>query len=589
MSSDLAGFVPVQGIVAINNSGQVVYTFGTDEGFAWASETLVYSNGTYTTLNVLPDHPNQLIPITQTIAINNSGQIAGNYDNGTTPLGGPQGFLYSNGISTTLTDPSAIGPTQSSGGRTHLNGTNVSISDDFSSLKFAGAINDNGQVVGAYVDGTGVHGFLYSNGTYTTLDAPSATNGVDPFGFGIPLGTSAVAINNSGQVVGDYTDATSTLHGFLYSAGTYINLSGPLVSAPGGTLATAINNSGQVVGNYHDSAGSSHGFLYSNGSYITVDDPNDTFGSTSLVGINNIGEVIGNYTNTSFAEQGFVFSGGTYTQISDPLGTEGTFLQSINDLGQIAGYYVDSSRVQHAFEANPPATPPTTIQQEIAGLYAAVYNRTADASGVQYWDNVVAQQPDASGVTVASAANTPISTSDASLLGQLFVATQSAYFSQTYGNLNDSDFVNALYLNMGGQNAETPSAIAYWQNIIQTGEASGLSVQNARAAMVGQFVHDLIDVDLTQWTTLLTPSELETTILRQAVVNNKLAVSLAYVAASANPNGSFLNAHVVGDAAFQAEIRALTGVAVDPSTATVQITGINQAVADHNLADIQPV
>jgi hypothetical protein len=141
---------------------------------------------------------------------------------------------------------------------------------------------------------------------------------------------------------------------------------------------------------------------------------------------------------------------------------------------------------------------------------------------------------------------------------------------------------------MGGQNAETPSAITYWENIIQAGETSGLSVQNARASMVGQFVHDLIDVDLTQWTTLLTPSELETTILRQATVDNKLEVSLAYVTASATPNGSFLNAQVVGDAAFQAEVRALTGVAVDPFTATVQITGINQAVAYHNLADIQP-
>ena len=581
LAADIMGGFPAKvESVQINNDGQVL---GSVIGFFDADgavvDNFIYINGIHTTLTGLPDNGNSS---TSATAINNSGQVVGNYD--ANVISGPSsfitefGFLYSNGASITLSDPSAISGTQASNTNFMYNGTAVA------------AINDSGLVVGTYVDGNGNHGFLYNNGVYTTLDAPSATNGFGAFGF--PLGTSATAINNSGQVVGDFTDATNVEHGFLYSNGTYLTLTDPSAtthsSYGNGTAAIAINNSGQVVGDYKDVGNNSHGFLYSNGNFIIIDDPNGQAGITSVVGINNIDQVIGNSLNASGFEQGFVFSGGTYTQISDPLGTEGTFLQSINDLGQITGYYVDSSGSQHAFEATPPPPQATTIQQEIAGLYAAVYNRTADASGMQYWDNVVAQQADATGVTFASAANTPISTSDASLLGQMFVATQSAYFSQTYGNLNDSDFVNALYLNMGGQNAETPSAITYWENIIQAEETSGLSVQNARASMVGQFVHDLIDVDLTQWTTLLTPSELETTILRQANVNNKLAVSLAYVAASATPNGSFLNAQVVGDAAFQAEVRALTGVAVDPFTATVQITGINQAVADHNLADIQP-
>ena len=202
-------------------------------------------------------------------------------------------------------------------------------------------------------------------------------------------------------------------------------------------------------------------------------------------------------------------------------------------LVRLAGYYIDGSGPVHGFAANPLPTQATTIQQEIAGLYAAVYDRAADSFGMQYWVNVVAQQADAHGITYSAAANTPISTNDAALLGQLFVATQSTYFNQTYGNLNDTDFVNALYFNIGGQNAQSPSSIAYWVNTIQNEEASGLSVQNARAAVVGQFVHDLIDVNLAQWTTILTPSELETTILRQAVVDNKVAVSLAYVNASA--------------------------------------------------------
>ena len=38
-------------------------------------------------------------------------------------------------------------------------------------------INDAGEVVGTYTDATGAHGFLYNNGTYTTLNDPLAANG----------------------------------------------------------------------------------------------------------------------------------------------------------------------------------------------------------------------------------------------------------------------------------------------------------------------------------------------------------------------------------------------------------------------------
>jgi hypothetical protein len=38
-------------------------------------------------------------------------------------------------------------------------------------------INDMGQIVGLYGDGSGNHGFLLSGGVFTTLNNPSATNG----------------------------------------------------------------------------------------------------------------------------------------------------------------------------------------------------------------------------------------------------------------------------------------------------------------------------------------------------------------------------------------------------------------------------
>ena len=81
------------------------------------------------------------------------------------------------------------------------------------------------------------------------------------------------------------------------------------------------------------------------------------------------------------------------------------------------------------------------------------------------------------------------------MLGQAFVNTQSTFFNQTYGSLTDSQFINALYVNIGG-NAGDPGGIAYWASLLPQAEAAGQSVQAARAGLVGQFVHDLIDVNL---------------------------------------------------------------------------------------------
>ena len=38
----------------------------------------------------------------------------------------------------------------------------------------ASGMNDTGQIVGTYADASGVHGFLLSGGSYTTLDDPLA-------------------------------------------------------------------------------------------------------------------------------------------------------------------------------------------------------------------------------------------------------------------------------------------------------------------------------------------------------------------------------------------------------------------------------
>src|SRR5262245_61265078 len=132
--------------------------------------------------------------------VNGSGQIVGQYANNNT---GINGFLLSGGTYTTIADPLAT-----------------------QHLTEAFGINDAGQIVGGYVTGpNGDHGFLYN-----------AING-----------TVALGINDNGQIVGVYiTGGGLRVHGFLLSDGTYTTLDDP--SATISTQALGINNAGQTVG-----------------------------------------------------------------------------------------------------------------------------------------------------------------------------------------------------------------------------------------------------------------------------------------------------------------------------------------------------
>ncbi len=99
------------------------------------------------------------------------------------------------------------------------------------------------------------------------------------------------------------------------------------------------------------------------------------------------------------------------------MGAKGTNAVGINDAGQIAGFYVDSTGDGARFPCQSfvfdGAPPPTSVQQEILGLYAALYNRAADFDGYPYWIGVDGQQSDSGGVTVANAGTTAVTLNDA--------------------------------------------------------------------------------------------------------------------------------------------------------------------------------
>jgi probable HAF family extracellular repeat protein len=72
---------------------------------------------------------------------------------------------------------------------------------------FAFSINSERSMVGLFVDAGGTpHGFLFRDGSFTTIDDPSAVRG-----------TQARSINEQGDIVSFYTDGSGTPHGFILS------------------------------------------------------------------------------------------------------------------------------------------------------------------------------------------------------------------------------------------------------------------------------------------------------------------------------------------------------------------------------------
>ena len=119
------------------------------------------------------------------------------------------------------------------------------------------------------------------------------------------------------------------------------------------TLPFGINNRGQIVGGYFDASDNLHGFILNHGHYTTIDDPNGVIG-TNPSGINEDGQIVGGYFDTNFFNShGFILNHGHYTTIDDPNGVLGSFARGINDRGQIVGGYIDASDNLHGFLATP--------------------------------------------------------------------------------------------------------------------------------------------------------------------------------------------------------------------------------------------
>ncbi|WP_165246356.1 HAF repeat-containing PEP-CTERM protein [Paludisphaera soli] len=226
----------------INDRGDIVGNYATAGG---ESHGFLLSGGAYSTVSY------GLLYGTSVAGVNDAGDMVGYY--ALAFDSNPGGFKTFGGSTLPLNIPDArntqalginaagriVGTFEAADGRRSgflVDGPNFTVLDAPGASTTARGINDAGDVVGSYLGQDGYRGFVLSGGLYTTLS------------FADDVDTYATGINRLGQIVGYYEDAAGGAHGFLYSNGAFTTLDAP--DAVGRTYVYGINASGRMVGAY---------------------------------------------------------------------------------------------------------------------------------------------------------------------------------------------------------------------------------------------------------------------------------------------------------------------------------------------------
>ena len=207
-------------------------------------------------------------------------------------------------------------------------------------------VNEEGRIVGTYLDSTRLYGFVLDKGKITTLDPPGS------------IRSQGGGINEKGQIVGAYRTSDQKRHGYLWLNGVFASFNVPNDHPVLGTVPLGINDQGHVVGNFVELNGGQsnpnegrHGFLLNKGIYTQLDFPGAAF--TIAQGINNEGQIVGQYFNDDGSGHGFLRSKkGVYTSIDIPDATF-TAAFSINDEGEFVGSYEDVDGKTHGYAGSP--------------------------------------------------------------------------------------------------------------------------------------------------------------------------------------------------------------------------------------------
>jgi hypothetical protein len=209
-------------------------------------------------------------------------------------------------------------------------------------------LNDNGVQVGFYSTqntaslANNNFGF-YFNGSFHKVMFPTGNNAKPPV-------DQLLGVNDHGIAVGFYNNSAGAARGYEFNLNTH---KFSLVSKPGAPTggkapsltAAAINNHGEVAGFYVNNGGVTVSFVKFNGKFTTIAVPGAS--ATNAFGVNDNGTVAGTYTvgtGTAATTHGFIWRPGHFTtKVDDPNGVGTTFLNGINNEGDIVGFYTDAA------------------------------------------------------------------------------------------------------------------------------------------------------------------------------------------------------------------------------------------------------
>jgi hypothetical protein len=225
-------------LTGLNDNGIVVgYFYNTNKGVPFDNQFAFYEkDGVFTEVNNPntpglfgnPKPPHGVLIENQLIGVNDHNIAVGFYNDAS---GNSHGYTYdinTGMFSANIDDPSGVSTVTA-------------------------AININGDIAGFYTDtGGSIHGFLDNHGVFTTVDAPGAAE------------TQLLGLNDQGIAVGfDIVNMNGTMvtHGIIYDTktGKFTTVDAP--NASGSTVFNGINDKGDIVGFYTDASGNTHGLL----------------------------------------------------------------------------------------------------------------------------------------------------------------------------------------------------------------------------------------------------------------------------------------------------------------------------------------
>lgn len=246
------------------------------------------------------------------------------------------------------------------------NFTNLPSGDSASQTQAIGINNRRfPDIVGFYTDNaTGfTHGFLDTGGTQFTVDDPAGS----PPKVTTPV-QNLLGINDLGDAAGFWTDNNGHEHGFIVeldfqtpSKSKFTEIPPSIFKGAVATQASNITDNGNVCGFWTDRNGNNHGFFGRPGPLLStfpglfaldVEINGLSATSTSPFGCNNKGQVVGSFTDANGNVHGFIFDGGLFIQFDAPdssqtpaFGVMGTFINGIDDRGDIVGFFSDGTKV----------------------------------------------------------------------------------------------------------------------------------------------------------------------------------------------------------------------------------------------------